>query len=61
VDTIPGGGATFNSKVEDHFEGRSEFVGQIAPDTIRDKYVFRSIDHYFKQGNQNPIMYFNLK
>lgn len=40
-------------------EGRFEFVGEIANDTIRNKYRFTSVEHYFKRGNSNPIMYVN--
>lgn len=40
-------------------EGRWEFVGRRADDAIRSKYVGRSVKHYFKQGNQNPIRYVN--
>ncbi|MDN3676290.1 hypothetical protein QWY90_03080 [Flavobacterium paronense] len=40
-------------------EGRFEFVGNIAPKKIRDKYRYISVEHYFKRGNSNPIMYIN--
>ncbi len=40
-------------------EGRFEFVGNIAPNETRDKYRFLSVEHYFKRGNSNPIMYVN--
>lgn len=40
-------------------EGRFEFVGNIAPKEIRDKYRYISVEHYFKRGNSNPIMYIN--
>jgi hypothetical protein len=38
---------------------RFEFVGQIADDAVRDRYLGRSVAHYFKPGAQNPIMYVN--
>lgn len=41
-------------------EGRYEFIGNLAPKKIRDKYKFKSVEHYFKQGNSNPIMYTNV-
>jgi len=41
-------------------EGRFEFVGNIAPDVIRDKYVYKSVEHYFKKGMSNPVLYLNV-
>jgi len=41
-------------------EGRFEFVGNYAPEKIRDKYKFKSVEHYFKQHNSNPIKYANI-
>lgn len=40
-------------------EGRWEFVGQVAEESVRKRYVGRSVAHYFKPGAQNPIMYVN--
>ncbi len=40
-------------------EGRSEFTGVEAPRSVAEKYVGRSVAHYFTQGNQNPIKYVN--
>lgn len=37
--------------------GRYEFVGNIAADCIRDKYVGKMVTDLFPQGNQNPIKY----
>ncbi len=42
-----------------NLENRFEFVGNIASDLIRSKYRYKSVEHYFKQGNANPIMYVN--
>lgn len=44
----------------DGLEGRYEFVGNLASKEIRNKYKFKSIEHYFKKGNSNPIMYKNI-
>jgi hypothetical protein len=44
---------------DESLEGRKEFVGTIAPKAIRDKYRYISVEHYFKRGNSNPIMYIN--
>lgn len=54
-------GSTFTTlrpKV-DTLKGRWEFVGTIAPDEIRKKYVGRSVDSYFRAHSQNPIQYVN--
>lgn len=48
----------FRVTVEDHDE-RWEFVGKIAPDSIRKRYVGKSISNYQKPGAQNPIKYVN--
>ena len=53
-------GSTFNSRIDDKIEGRYEFIGDIAPEDIRSKYLYKSIAHYFKRGNANPIYYFNV-
>ena len=40
---------------------RIEFVGRIAPDEVRERYLLKSVSGYFKQGNQNPIRYVNCE
>lgn len=40
--------------------GRYEFIGNLAPTEIREKYKYKSVGHYFKPGNSNPIMYRNV-
>lgn len=40
-------------------EGRWEFVGEIAPDEVRAKYVGKSVHSYFKRGQQGPFHYVN--
>jgi len=39
--------------------GRYEFTGEIADDRIRNKYLHKSIKHYFVRGNSFPINYVN--
>lgn len=39
--------------------GRFEFIGNIAEDTVRNKYKLKSVKHYFKKGNMAPFMYIN--
>jgi hypothetical protein len=38
-------------------QGRWEFVGHVAEDRVRRRYLNRSVADYFKPGAQNPIMY----
>lgn len=40
-------------------EGRQEFVGKLAEDEVRLKYLNRSVTHYFPATSQNPIRYVN--
>lgn len=41
--------------------GRWEFTGIPASDKIRNKYIGKSVAHYFQRGNANPIFYVNAK
>ncbi|MCO6045923.1 hypothetical protein NG895_18645 [Aeoliella sp. ICT_H6.2] len=59
---LPGGSSLRN----DDYHGkrgsgpsRWEFVGILAPEEIRRKYLNRSVEKYFKQGSQNPVKYVN--
>lgn len=53
-------GTTFVPKREDIINsGRFEFVGTIAEDAIREKYLNKSVKHFFKKGNAQPLMYLN--
>jgi len=56
-------GSTFSSRdvrgVRD--PDRWEFVGRVAPDRIRDRYVDRYVGRFFKPSNQNPIAYVNVE
>lgn len=47
-------------RADEAIEGRYEFIGNLASDEIRKKYKYKSVDHYFKKGNANPIMYLNI-
>jgi hypothetical protein len=40
-------------------EGRFEFVGKLAPDDIRKRYIDKSVRDYIMQGSQNPCRYVN--
>lgn len=59
--------STFNVRTDytikrpsDTVEGRYEFIGNVAPTEIRTKYRYKSVEHYFKKGNVNPVMYLNV-
>jgi uncharacterized protein len=52
--------STFNQRWEGRRvrrTGRWEFVGTLAPDTVRARYVNSYVGHLFKRGNANPIGY----
>lgn len=38
-------------------EGRIEFVGKIAAEPIRKKYLWKSVSHLYKPGNASSVMY----
>ncbi len=40
---------------------RWEFVGRIAEEKIRKKYIYRSVAHYFPPASQNPIQYVGIE
>jgi hypothetical protein len=40
-------------------EGRWEFMGELAEDNIRNKYIGKSVKHYLPFGSSNPIFYIN--
>ena len=41
-------------------EGRWEFTGRMAEESVRSRYVGRSVAAYFTQGQQNPVKYVNV-
>lgn len=54
------GNENINREENEGFSDRYEFVGNLAPAEIREKYKYKSVGHYFKKGNSNPIMYKNM-
>ena len=56
-------GSTFNSRFPrgDKRRDRWEFVGRLADDAIRRRYIDRFVGDQFKRGAQNPIAYVNLR
>lgn len=64
IDKWAPGYSTYNSipvsdeiKRRDKQEGRWEFVGHVAEDNLREKYVEKNVSVFFKRGNQHPFMY----
>ena len=56
-------GTTFNVRAigNDWLErGRWEFVGRVAEEAVRGKYLHKSVAHYYANGAQNPITYVNV-
>lgn len=57
------GGSTFNSFRNGQRTDRSdrwEFVGTIAEEVIRSRYINHHVGHLFAKGAQNPIAYVNV-
>lgn len=40
-----------------HNRGRWEFIGRVADKEVRQKYLGRSVAHYFTPGSRNPVQY----
>ena len=57
----PAGSTPYASRqfTREQLEGRWEFTGVLAPETVRESYVGRSVAHYFTRGARNPIQYVN--
>lgn len=58
--SIRQGNDNIKSEEKERLVGRFEFIGNLAPKEIREKYKYKSVGHYFKKGNSNPIMYKNI-
>ena len=56
-------GSTLNSRNHRGIgaAGRWEFVGRLAPEHIRRRYLNRDVGGYFNRGAQNPICYVNIR
>ena len=63
---LPGGstfGSTFDGKNDSRQSDRPqrwEFVGVVAEEAVRKRYLNGYVGRYFSQGAQNPISYVNL-
>ncbi|MEK5037066.1 LEM-3-like GIY-YIG domain-containing protein [Sporosarcina sp. FSL K6-3457] len=54
-------GSTFNTRGSlDEDKKRWEFVGKKAEESIRSKYIRKSVEHYHSRSAQNPIKYVNI-
>jgi hypothetical protein len=55
-------GSTLSTRDDSQWEGdRWEFVGRLAPQMLRRRYINRYVGHLFKVGSQNPIAYVNIE
>jgi hypothetical protein len=54
-------GSTLSTRGEMKEEGRWEFVGRIAEDSVRTGYRMKSVRQYFPLGDQNPVRYVNVR
>ena len=56
----PAGTTPMKTRVIDpeHIVGRVEFVGKVASDEIRDKYIGRSVAKLYKRGEASPVKVF---
>jgi hypothetical protein len=60
---VPGGATMLSydhhEEPAEAYRGRWEFVGRVAPERIRRRYLGKSVRHYFEKGSRNPIRYVN--
>ena len=57
----PAGTDVYETRSDDEvmIEDRVEFSGRVAPQSVRRRYVGKSVKRYFRRGNSNPITYIN--
>ena len=55
----PAGTTAYDSRTftADECKGRAEFVGSIAPEAIREQFLFGNVSNHLSDGSQNPISY----
>ncbi|MBK7975132.1 MAG: hypothetical protein IPK07_18240 [Deltaproteobacteria bacterium] len=55
-------GSTLSTRPPENLQDptRCEFVGNLAPSTIRRKYLNKSVVHYFDPPTQSPVIYVNV-
>ncbi len=56
-------GSTFNWRAPHgvRVRDRWEFVGRLAPEGVRRRYINRDVSRYFRPGAQNPISYVGIR
>jgi len=57
-------GSTFNSRDPEgqelrEYSDRWEFIGRVAASEVRNKYLLKSVEHYFGEYSRSPITYVN--
>lgn len=57
----PAGTTTYQTRPKEHFMAtdRWEFIGEVAEQGIRQKYIDKSVEQYLAANSQNPIKYVN--
>lgn len=63
IDTWhPAGTIPYTARPTDELKvaGRWEFIGVVAAEPVRSRYLNGSVAEYFKHGQQNPVVYVNL-
>lgn len=60
---LPAGSTEYDSRgvTRTSHPGRWEFVGKIAPELTRGRYIGRSVAHYFRRGSRAPVRYINIE
>ena len=53
-------GTTFSTREEPAPPDRWEFIGNIANQQYRTKYIKKSVSDYFEVGAKNPVRYINI-
>jgi hypothetical protein len=53
----PAGTTKYHTRTDTKIKGRWEFVGSVAENAIRNKYIDKSVSKYFPANSQNPIRY----
>jgi len=53
-------GTTLSARLDPPPPDRWEFVGNIAPPQMRDKYINKSVEHYFRAGARTVFRYINI-
>ena len=58
----PGGTTNYNiiTSLNGVKTRRKEFLGKLAEQDIRNKYIGENVSHYYKKGEANPIKYINI-